>query len=150
MKNSPFVSIVVSNYNGWKLNVLAPCLESLFKLDYPSYEIILVDNCSTDGSVEEVEKLFGSNSKLRIIRHRENRYSKGLNEGAKASKGKYVVYFNNDIIADPTYLKEAIDVFEERDDVAIIQGKLLSYFDHSKIEIRKKLALYDGHIISFL
>ena len=134
MEKSPLVSIVVSNYNGWNLNVLAPCLESLFKLDYPSYEIILVDNCSTDGSVEEVEKLFGNNSKLKIIRHRENRYSKGLNEGAKSSKGKYVVYFNNDIIADPTYLKEAIDVFEERDDVAIIQGKLLSYFDHSKID----------------
>ena len=134
MYKFPLVSIIVSNYNGWTLNVLSSCLESLFKLDYPSYEIILVDNCSTDGSVEEVEKLFGSNSKLRIIRHRENRYSKGLNEGAKASKGKYVVYFNNDIIADPTYLKEAIDVFEERDDVAIIQGKLLSYFDHSKID----------------
>ena len=134
MKNSPFVSIVVSNYNGWKLNVLAPCLESLFKLDYPAYEIILVDNCSTDGSVEEVEKLYGYNAKLKIIRHQENRYSKGLNEGAKEAKGKYVVYFNNDIVADPTYLKEAINVFEERDDVAIIQGKLLSYFDHSKID----------------
>ncbi len=113
---------------------MSPCLESLFKLDYPAYEIILVDNCSTDGSIEEVEKLCGDNAKLKIIRHRENRYSKGLNEGAKASKGKYVVYFNNDIIVDPTYLKEAIDVFEERNDVAIIQGKLLSYFDHSKID----------------
>ena len=113
---------------------MSPCLESLFKLNYPAYEIILVDNCSTDGSVDEVEKLFGSNAKLRIIRHRENRYSKGLNEGAKASKGKYVVYFNNDIVADSTYLKAAIDVFEERNDVAILQGKLLSYFDHSKID----------------
>lgn len=134
MEKFPFVSIVVSNYNGWKLNVLSSCLESLFKLDYPAYEVILVDNCSTDGSVDEVEKLFGSNAKLKIIRHGENRYSKGLNEGAKASRGKYVVYFNNDIVANPAYLKEAIDVFEERDDVAILQGKLLSYFDHSKID----------------
>lgn len=89
----PLVSIVVSNYNGWKFNLLKPCLESVLKIDYPNFEVILVDNASTDRSVEFCKKLFGADSRFKIIANTKNVYSQGLNKGIEASKGEYIVFF---------------------------------------------------------
>lgn len=51
---SPKVAIIILNWNGWKNTI--ECLESLYQIDYPNYEIILVDNGSKDGSVEKIEE----------------------------------------------------------------------------------------------
>ena len=51
-RNHPKVAIIILNWNGWKNTI--ECLESLYQIDYPNYEIILVDNGSKDGSVEKI------------------------------------------------------------------------------------------------
>jgi len=130
----PLVSIVVSNYNGWKFNLLQPCLNSILKINYPNFEVILVDNASTDGSVEFCKRLFGQDSRLKIIANSENIYSQGLNKGVKASKGEYIVFFNNDIKVDSNYLTRLIKVLEKDKSIALAQGKLLSYNDPHRID----------------
>jgi len=47
----PKVAINILNWNGWKDTI--ECLGSVFRIDYPNYQVIVVDNCSTDGSVEK-------------------------------------------------------------------------------------------------
>lgn len=56
MKHAPLVSVIILNYNG--LQCLERCLSSVMKLKYPNYEVLVVDNASTDGSVGIIEKSF--------------------------------------------------------------------------------------------
>jgi len=89
----PLVSIVMLNYNG--LKYLKKTIPSVFELDYPNYEFIIVDNGSTDGSIEFIKK-FGN---IRLIENRENLgYSKGKNIGIMKAKGEYILSLDNDIL----------------------------------------------------
>lgn len=133
-ENLPLVSIVVSNHNGIELNLLEDCLESVFEIDYPNFEVILVDNDSTDGSVDHIKKQLGSNSRLRVIENLVNMYSQGLNLGVGKARGKYVVFFNNDIKVARDYLMILVDVLEKDERIGLAQGKLLSESQRDRID----------------
>lgn len=128
------ISIIISNYNGTKLNILQECLMSFKKIDYPNYELILVDNASTDNSLKIAKKILGSDPKFRIIKNKINMYSQGLNLGLKAANGEFVAYFNNDIALEKKYFHNLIQAFRRYPKLALAQGKLLWYYDHSIID----------------
>ena len=91
----PSVSIIIVNFNGKEF--LRRCLTSLLTTNYPNFEIIIVDNASTDGSVELIEKFFGSYSYIRVVKNSENLgHAEGCNVGAKVAKGKYLVFLDSD------------------------------------------------------
>jgi glycosyltransferase involved in cell wall biosynthesis len=96
----PSVSVLIVNYNGQKY--LTNCLQSLVELNYPEdlYDIMVVDNASTDASVENVKVKF---PKVKII-SLDNNYGFCLpnNVGAKNSNADYVVFLNNDTIVQET------------------------------------------------
>ena len=126
------VSVVILNFNGKKF--LSKCLSSLFKSDYPNFEVILVDNASTDESIELVQRYFCQYSNLRIICNNRNLgFAEGNNIGAKAAKGKYVVFLNNDTEVDPEWLKELVMVLESDETIGAAQSKLL-LFDRKTID----------------
>lgn len=130
----PTVSVVISNYNGLKLNTLSESLQAALQNDYPGLEVILVDNASTDNSVSSVSKKFGKNPKLKIIQNPVNMYSQGLNLGVTDAKGEYVAFFNNDVVVENGFFQKIVRYLEKNPKIALIQGKLLSYFDHSIID----------------
>jgi GT2 family glycosyltransferase len=134
MEKNPFVSIVVSNHNGWMLNILKPCLESILTINYPKFEVIVIDNNSTDKSVHFVEKYFGKCSPIRCVRNPENNYSSGLNMGIKNSKGKYIVFLNDDVTVHPNFIKEAITVLESHNEIGLAQFKLINFFKRNRID----------------
>ena len=76
----PFVSLVIVNFNG--KDILEICLPSFFKLDYPKdrYEVIVVDNNSTDGSIEFLKNHF---PKIKIVLNKQNLGYVGINSGIK-------------------------------------------------------------------
>jgi hypothetical protein len=119
----PFVSIVILNYNGQKF--LENCLRSALDSDFETFEIVLVDNASTDNSVE-IAKSFIADSKLKIICLEENLgFSRGNNVGASVASGKYVVFLNNDTVVEKNWLKELVKVMENDHDIGAVQPKLL-------------------------
>lgn len=124
-KKMPLISIVISNYNGAKLNILQECLNSFKKNDYPNYELILVDNASSDNSLEIAKRIFGKDPKFKIIQNPENMYSKGINLAFEKSSGEYIALFNNDISLHRGYLQKLIAAFKKYPKLAIAQGKLL-------------------------
>jgi GT2 family glycosyltransferase len=89
------ISIIIVNYNGKEQTV--NCLTSLLAhTPEVGQEIILVDNCSSDGSVENIQKRFPS---IRIIRMGKNDgFGKANNVGARESKGEFLFFLNNDTI----------------------------------------------------
>lgn len=118
---NPFVSIIIVNWNG-KEN-LRECLESLSKIDYSNYEVILVDNGSIDESVFLVRSQF---PKVTIVESGKNLgFAGGNNLGYQKSKGEYVLFLNNDTLVTRNFLGNLVDFIKERKDLAIIQPKIL-------------------------
>jgi len=119
--NSPKVSIIIVNYNGKTL--LEKCLESLFKINYDNFEVILVDNNSTDGTMEFVTKNYPS---IIIIKLDSNKgFAEPNNIGAKITKGEYLLFLNNDTIVAPDFISEMIKVVENDKKIGICQSLLL-------------------------
>ena len=97
--DAPKVSVVVASYNGDR--TLEACLKSLEELNYPSYEVILVD----DGSTDRTESIAKGFPKVRYIRHETNQgLSAARNTGMKAAAGEIVAYTDSDCRADEDWL----------------------------------------------
>jgi GT2 family glycosyltransferase len=121
----PRVSVVVVNMDG--LRHLGPCFDSLEALDYPKdrLELVLVDNGSRDKSVKFIRRHFPS---VRVICNQENQGFAGANnQGVAAATGDYVAFLNNDMRADPDWLKELVLAIETARDVAVVGGKILNW-----------------------
>jgi GT2 family glycosyltransferase len=119
----PTVSIVVVNYNG--RDYLDACLASLRDLDYPQdrIEIIFIDNNSTDGSVAFARERY---PECRVVVNDHNTgFSPAVNQGARLATGAYLALVNNDAVADPRWLVEAVVVLEMDDRVACVASKIL-------------------------
>jgi GT2 family glycosyltransferase len=126
----PLVSIVVLNYNG--KHHLKTCLDSLLRTKYPNFEIILVDNGSTDGSVEFVQRNYPT---VKIVRLSKNIYTAGgYMAGAIVAKGKYVAILNNDIEVDENWLTPLVEVLEKMPWVAAADAKYRNFYDRSRLD----------------
>lgn len=134
MRTFPLISIIISNHNGWRLGLLRSCLESVFKINYPRFEVILVDNASSDESIARARDGFKDRDNFKIIANRVNMYSQGLNMGIEVARGKYLAFFNNDLAVEPNYLKEILGVLEKDESIGLAQGKLLSYNNRTRID----------------
>ncbi|HLE75275.1 MAG TPA: glycosyltransferase family 2 protein [Candidatus Bathyarchaeia archaeon] len=124
--NDPLVSIVVLNWNGKCF--LSNCIDSLLTQDYPNYEVLLVDNGSSDGSLEFAQTRFGDNPKVRIIALGYNYgFSRGNNLGIKYAQGKYVIVLNNDTEVMPSFVAELVKVAEADETIGSVSCKILHY-----------------------
>ena len=98
LPRAPFVSVIVCSYNGGR--TLTPCLDSLGKLNYPDYEIILVDDGSTDDTRDIAEQF----PHVRYIYQENHGLSHARNTGAAAAKGEVFAYTDSDCMADVDWL----------------------------------------------
>lgn len=94
----PKVSVIVCSYNGAK--TLDACLKSLRGIDYPDYEVILVD----DGSRDETPEIAARHPWVRTIRQENMGLSVARNVGAAAAEGEVIAYTDSDCMADPDWL----------------------------------------------
>ena len=117
------VSVIIVNYNSFKL--LKACLESIIHHSQGfEFEIIVVDNNSTDGDVEEIINEFEN---IKLIRNEKNEgFAKANNEGAAISKGKYLLFLNNDTIFVENTLQILLQYLREQNDRILIAPKLLN------------------------
>lgn len=131
MANSnPVVSVIILNYNGLKF--LPRCLESLRKTTYSPLEIFVVDNDSTDSSLEYLRE---HHPDVKLIPIKENLgYSGAYNHSVPLTHGKYSVLLNFDVEVEPSWLDQAIELLEADEHLAAVQPKLKAYQDHSKFE----------------
>lgn len=112
-KDWPMVSVVVCSYNGSA--TLRDCLESLMALDYPDYEVILVDDGSTDATAEIAADF------PQIVFHRQKNcgLSVARNVGAELARGEIIAYTDSDCEADPHWLRYLVQAMEDQQVEAI-------------------------------
>jgi len=118
---SAFVSVIVVNWNG--RHHLELCLPALLAQTYPNFEIIVVDNGSTDESVAFVQAYF---PRVRVISLTQNLgFASGNNIGIRASSADYVATVNNDTKVDPNWLTALVETAESNSNVGMCAAKLL-------------------------
>ena len=117
----PMVSIIIVNFNG--KHYLESCLSSLTKIDYDNLEIIVVDNNSTDGTIEFLVQNYPSVITLKLDQNYG--FAKPNNMAAKIAKGDLLLFLNNDTEVTPTFVSELVDVLLNDKQIAICQSLLL-------------------------
>ncbi len=106
---NPLVSIIILNYNAG--NLLLNCVDSVFKSTYPNFEVLVVDNISTDNSHAVCKKKF---EKIHLIENKENLgYCEGNNVGIRNANGEFVVILNPDTIVEPNWLNHLMSAYDE-------------------------------------
>lgn len=117
----PLISIIIVNYCGKDL--LEKCLHSLSKTDYKNYEVIFIDNCSNDDSIEFVKKNY---TEIQVIQLNKNYgFAAPNNIAAKVARGKYLVFLNNDTEVTPGWLGELVKELEMDISIAMAQSLLM-------------------------
>lgn len=129
--NQPLVYIVILNWNGYEDT--SELLESLYKVNYVNYKVVVVDNNSSAGEAEKIEKGYGYKS--HIIRCKENLgFAGGTNVGIKYALEKqadYILLLNNDTTVHSDFLQILIDKFNTENQAGIIAPQI-NYYDNPK------------------
>ncbi len=102
------MSVVVCTHNGSR--TIEHCCQALAKLDYPDYEVIVVDDGSTDGTADIVRKY-----DVQLIQTENRGLSSARNVGANAATGEIVAYIDDDAWPDPHWLAYLAVAFESAD-----------------------------------
>jgi len=117
------ISIIIPNWNG--RNILGSCLGSIKHQSYRSFEVIIVDNGSTDGSINYVKKEY---SQYKIIVLKDNvGFARAVNVGVKASRGDLVALLNNDTEADKHWLREIANAAVRHPEATFFASKMMDY-----------------------
>lgn len=113
IKNKPLVSIIMPIYNNE--NTIQNAINSILKQTYENWELIIINDGSTDNSLDLINNL--SNSKFKIISYEENKgLSYARNCGLKKATGKYIMYLNPNNEWDSRYMETMIGAFLELKD----------------------------------
>lgn len=117
------VSVVIPNYNGEKY--IRGCLDSLMKQSLKADEIIIVDNNSTDNSLEIIKEY---KDYIKLICLKENHgFSVAVNEGIKASHSEFVTLLNNDTELEENWLKELVKCISKEERIFSCCSKMIRY-----------------------
>jgi len=126
MRNNPLVSIVIVNFNGKKY--LKTCVENVLKTKYEPFEVIVVDNGSSDGSAEFIRGAAKSRRSSRCIKFIINPRNVGpanaRNQASNLARGSLLAFLDNDTKPDPNWLKKAVELFRDPE-IGAVQCKII-------------------------
>ena|SRR5271157_1333892 len=138
---NPLISLIILNWNGKEC--IDECLESVIKTEYKNIEIIVVDNGSTDDSLQRITK----HPKVTLITLKENiGYAAGNNAGFRQAKGDFIATINNDVIVEPHWLKQPLEFLKKDPLIGIIACRQMKYDFRDTIDC---LYAYPVHSLLF-
>jgi len=134
------VTIVVVNLDG--ADLLPPCLDSIRALDYTGeYDVVVVDNGSTDGSLELLSDRYPEVTVL--PQGRNTGFASAVNQGARAGTGTYLALLNNDMRVDPSWLTELVGGVDRASRTVCVAG-LITSDDGSTVDFADASLSFNG------
>ncbi len=141
MPTTPLASLIICTWNG--LEVLPECLESLWVQTCADFELILVDNGSSDRTAEYLTTL--DDPRLQVLSLKENAgFAAGNNLGMAIARGAYFVLVNNDTVAEPDWLERLLAPLAARPDVGMAACRLVDYHNRARLDAVGHLFYPDG------
>lgn len=127
-KKLPLVSVVILNWN--RIDDTLTCLKSIRKQTYSNYEVVVVDNGSTD----ESKKVLGNFDDIIFVNNSNNRgFTGGHIDGLLHARGEFIFILNNDAVVDRDYISNAVSLLETNDKIGIIGGRSYRWTSGSKV-----------------
>lgn len=123
------ISVIIPTYNSWL--TLKSCVTSIYRQTLKPFEIIIVDNGSTDGTSDHVKKIF---SEVKLVTLMKNTgVTGGRNTGIKTASrmANYIFFFDHDMVATPKMLEELMKIAENNKDIGIVTPKIY-YWENKK------------------
>lgn len=118
---SPMVSVIMPTYN--RETFLPRAIESILNQTYTDFEFIIVDDGSTDNSIQIIKEYAQKDKRIRLIRNEENKgiaYSR--ERGKNAARGTYIAIMDSDDISFPTRLEKQVEYLQTHKDIAVVIG----------------------------
>jgi|GEM_PF-541409 len=163
----PVVSIIALTYN--QLGYTKAFIESVLHSTAVPFELILVDNNSSDNTSAYLTELASQRNNIKVILNKENMgFPGGVNQGIKAASGKYILIANNDIIVTENWLNRMVEAAESNPSVGIVgpvsnsvsgvqvdkeakYSTIVEMFDYArKISVNNKGKMFEFPRIAFL
>lgn len=117
------VTVIIPNYNG--IEYLKECLLSLEAQSFKDFEVIVVDNCSTDGSPEYIKEHY---PEIKLFEMDKNYgFSIAVNKGIQESRTPYVILLNNDTVVHKNYMNELYNHINSSKKIFSVSSKMISY-----------------------
>lgn len=113
------ISVVMAVYNGEKY--LRTAIDSILNQTYPDFEFIIIDDCSTDNTVNILKSY--TDARIKVVRNEQNlRLPASLNKGLKIARGKYIARMDADDISVPDRFEKQVKYLDDHQDIAVIGG----------------------------
>lgn len=134
------VTVIIPNYNG--KHFMEPCLKSLENQTFRDFKLLVVDNHSTDGSIEYMNSHY---PEVELIALEENYgFSSAVNVGIKHADTPYVILLNNDTTVDPHYIEEMVNAIEQSSDIFSVSSKMIQMYHPELIDSAGDLYMITG------
>lgn len=138
---APLFSVIILNWNGRHL--LEECLSSIRSQTFMDFETIVVDNGSTDGSVEFLREQYGKC--IRIVGLSSNEgWAGGNNHGIKAATGEYLLLLNNDASLEANLFDRLREGIRRHPGAGMFTPKILNYYDRTLLDNTGHVIYLDG------
>ncbi len=133
----PEISVIIPVYNVEKY--VGECLNSVVNQTFKNLEIICVDDCTKDRSIEIVENMQKNDSRIKIIRHEHNSgLAVSRNTGIKNAKGKYIFFLDSDDYMKPDTLEKLYNrIVSDKSDIAVSRAQ--AFYDSECEENKKRV-----------
>ena len=139
---NPLISIIIPVYNGEKY--LRPCFDSIIKQTYVNWEMILIDDGSTDGSGAICDE-YAKNAHISVFHKKNEGQAKARNIGIEMAKGDYISFVDCDDWLEPDMYEKMMDVLTSQDAEIVISGYIEEYANRKKeVHNDGTMACYDS------
>ena len=124
------VTIIIPNFNG--KNFIKTCLDSIEKQKYMAFNVVIVDNGSSDGSVQYIQEHY---PEATMIQNSENRgFAAAVNQGIKISHSEYIFLLNNDVELEPDCISNLVKCIKKDENIFAVSSKMVQYNNRSKMD----------------
>lgn len=121
------ITVIVPIYNVEKY--IKQCLDSLVNQTYENLEIICVDDCGNDGSMDIVKKYANEDSRIKILKQNENKgCGEARNLGIDNASGEYIYFIDSDDFVEKNYIKELVNIIEKENVDLVCNVNILKYY----------------------
>ena len=124
------VTVIIPNYNG--KHFLKPCLDSLKKQTMQDFHTLVVDNASSDGSLDFMKEHF---PEIEVLHLDQNYgFSAAVNAGIRHAQTPYVILLNNDTTVDPHFTEALLHAIERSPDIFSVSSKMIQMYHPDLID----------------
>lgn len=119
MQKNPKITVIMPTFN--RREMLEVALDSILKQTYKDFELIIVDDCSSDGTQEFLEDMAQKDSRIIYVRNKKHQhYNYGLRLGCKMARGEYIARMDDDDISLPKRFEKQVRFLDDNPDIAVV------------------------------